>query len=154
MLETILASALTMSSFAASPCDDQTGAIDALLNHARRSSGLQPVVYDSGLECAALMHAIDITPKRLCRHQGSDGSSFQQRVARCTTIPAASEIMACNYPNVIGVYATWWNEQRLRQVMLDPRHRRYGCAKMPSTDDQKLGWYVVVFGTDAPEVPL
>ena len=112
--------------------------IVAAINAARKARGLNDVVEDPKLDCAAELHAMDISGTRICGHVGRDGSQFWQRAQRCGT-EALGEIVACGFANEAGAVAGWNQSPGHAAIMFEPQHTRVGAKGVN-------GFYVAVFG--------
>jgi len=65
-----------------------------LINLERQKRGLHKLEIDAGLNCAAQNHSDDVGPKKLCQHEGTDGSEFWERAKKCGA-RASRENIAC-----------------------------------------------------------
>lgn len=109
--------------------DDQLAELEALINKERADRGIPVVASDRALACAAGAHSADIGPRRTCSHDGSDGSSFSQRVGRCGgSIGYGGEIIACGQSTPRQAVDGWLNSPGHRAIMLDGSQRRVGVG--------------------------
>jgi uncharacterized protein YkwD len=107
------------------------------INAARALKGLPKVYEDSFLDCAAIIHAKDIAPRKICGHVGSDGSQFWQRAQKCGG-QALGEIVACGYPDEKGAVQGWDRSPGHAAIMYGD-YARVGVGEVN-------GFYVAVFG--------
>ena len=111
-------------------------AIVKAINAARRIKGLGEVFEDTKLNCAAINHAKDIAPRKICGHIGSDGSQFWQRAQKCGA-QALGEIVACGYPNAVSAVEGWDRSPGHAAIM----YGQYGKVGVAEVD----GYWVAVF---------
>lgn len=79
-----------------------------MINAERKASGLHALKVDPKLNCAAQMHSEDVGPKKLCQHEGTDGSSPWERAKKCGT-KAKSENIACGQKTPRAAVDAWLN---------------------------------------------
>lgn len=104
---------LTLLSGTAYPCEQEPmpnklKRMVNLINKERKAKGLHALKVDPKLNCAAQMHSDDIGPKRLCQHEGTDGSSPWDRAERCGT-RAFAENVACGQGTPRQAVDGWLN---------------------------------------------
>lgn len=79
-----------------------------MINAERKSRNLHPLKIDPKLNCAAEMHSKDVGPKKLCQHDGTDGSSPWDRAKKCGT-NARAENIACGQRTPRAAVDAWIN---------------------------------------------
>jgi uncharacterized protein YkwD len=101
-----------------------------LINEERATHGVEPVRLRADLICAAQRHSEDIGPERLCQHEGTDGSSFGQRVTECGgSLRAGGETVACGQQTPRTAVDAWLGSQAgHREMMLGANRRDVGIG--------------------------
>jgi uncharacterized protein YkwD len=79
------------------------------------------------LDCAAYRHAADLYASRVCRHTGSDGSTFPDRARDCNT-DARSQLIACGFQRPETVISKWSADPLSKEILLDPDYVSLGSA--------------------------
>jgi uncharacterized protein YkwD len=79
------------------------------------------------LDCAAYRHAADLYASRVCRHTGSDGSTFPDRARDCNT-DARSQLIACGFQRPDAVIRKWAADTLGKEILLDPDYIALGSA--------------------------
>jgi uncharacterized protein YkwD len=77
-----------------------------IINQERKSRGLHALKVDPKLNCAAQMHSEDVGPKKLCQHEGTDGSSPWDRAKKCGA-SARGENVACGQRTPRAAVDAW-----------------------------------------------
>lgn len=111
------------------PSPDIAKALLNEINTARVIRGINTVVLDDGLNCAASRHANDVGPRRMCSHTGSDGSTPWQRAASCGAT-AHGEIVACGQISARAAVDAWTLSPGHAAIMFDPGQKAMGAAML------------------------
>ena len=90
----------------APPTSNQLKKLVNMINAERKSRGLHALKIDPKLNCAAEMHSKDVGPKKLCQHNGTDGSSPWDRAKKCGT-SASRENIACGQRTPRAAVDAW-----------------------------------------------
>ena len=102
---------LVMISSIAFPCENKPTPnklkkLVNIINAERKARGLHALKVDPKLNCAAQMHSDDVGPKKLCQHNGTDGSSPWARAEKCGTT-ANRENIACGQQTPRAAVDAW-----------------------------------------------
>jgi uncharacterized protein YkwD len=130
---------LSFISTAAYPCDDQKAPQNPtmtkelremvnMINAERKSKGLHALKVDPKLNCAAQMHSDDIGPKKLCQHDGTDGSSPWDRAKKCGTSGRAENV-ACGQRNARAAVDAWLNSAGHYKNMMNKNIKYIGVGE-------------------------
>lgn len=104
-----------------------------MLNKLRAQKGLKPLRVDSQLTAIAKKHALDMAKTGNFSHTGSDGSSYQTRMARGGVAPASVETATENIgagsaaPGVI--FTAWTKSGHHTSNITQRNHTRMGVAQ-------------------------
>lgn len=119
----------------------------AAINSFRNSKGLKPVVEDPRLQSAARAHACDSAARGRMGHDGSDGSTLADRVAReGYRYRSVAENVAQGYPSPQAVTQGWVDSRGHRRNMLMREAQDAGLAVAIDASGD-LHW-VLVLGRD------
>lgn len=99
-----------------------------LMNEERDEVGAPPLEPREDLVCAAQLHSDDIGEAQSCSHEGTDGSSFPERVAECGGSSVRAETIACGAQTPRDVVDGWLNSPPHREAMLDESYREVGLG--------------------------
>lgn len=119
------------------PPSSPAKSVMAEINRVRAQRGLPAVAELPALNCAALRHAKDIAPRKVCTHTGSDGSTPWDRAKSCGTF-ANGEIVACGHQSAAAAVVGWTNSPGHAAIMFDPAQKRFGAA-------MEGNYWVVIF---------
>ena len=130
-----------------SGAEETLGALLAELNSFRTSNGLQPVLADPRLQRAAGSHACDSATRGRMGHDGSDGSTLSDRVARQGyDFREIAENVAMGYPSAQAVLRGWIDSRGHRRNMLMRRAQDAGLGL--AIDAKGEMHWVLVLGRD------
>lgn len=107
------------------------------INEIRAQNDLPLIVSTRELACAADRHAKDLVKSRSCGHEGSDGSTFDQRAKDCGT-EAYAELVGCGFELPQTVVARWMQDMRAKKILVNPDNIAIGTAHVSNK-------WVVVF---------
>jgi uncharacterized protein YkwD len=99
------------------------------INQERQKRGLPVLTSTEALDCAALMHAEDMSANNMCSHYGSDGSRFWERAKKCGT-RSSGEILGCGHTNQKDLVANWLSDGPHAAIMLDKNQVSMGAARV------------------------
>lgn len=102
-----------------------------LVNNARSSEGLDPLVLNDSLSLAARRHAEDMADNEFCSHTGSDGSGSQERIATTGYLAGEGPVgygenVAKGYVSVRLVFNAWMNSAGHKANILQPLFKDMG----------------------------
>ena len=92
------------------PTDNRLAKMVKMINAERKARGLHALQVDPKLNCAAQMHSEDVGPKKLCPHEGTDGSSPWERAKKCGT-KASRENIACGQGTPRAAVDAWLDSE-------------------------------------------
>jgi hypothetical protein len=127
----------------------------ALINLARLSEGLAPLGHSMLLGQAAQRHADDLVTMNALTHEGSDGSTFQQRIREARYQAwndglLVSEVLWTGLGTAEDALV-WFYSSPDWQVLTDPRYREIGIG---SADNAGVRYFVVVLGVRPGVLPV
>jgi uncharacterized protein YkwD len=116
--------------------------IEALLeahNRVREEAKLPPLTLDPRLNAAALVQATDMAKHEMMGHEGTDGSSFHERIGRQGyRFKAAAENVAFGQKTTAQVMKSWMNSPHHKENILGPYAQvGFGIAQ---DKDGRLYW--------------
>lgn len=121
-----------------------------LVNQARQQNGLDLVFIQDQLSAAALKHSADMACNRFVDHNGSDGSTWYQRVqAQGYSSPnTARENIYVGDPgfggNAAGAFNWWMNSQVHRDNILNSTVSEVGIGYVFSAGSPQGGYFTLV----------
>ncbi|MBI5928798.1 MAG: hypothetical protein HY862_05780 [Chloroflexi bacterium] len=119
----------------------------ALINQARCTNGLNPVILNPLLNNAATIHSIDMAVNNFVDHVGSDGSNVGDRVtAQNYPWVFLGENIAGGPTSVTAAFGSWGTE-----YILDPNMREMGLGHVSNPDSDLDHYWTLVMasrGTD------
>jgi uncharacterized protein YkwD len=127
-----------------------------LINRTRLNTGLPPLGASSLLTQAAQRHVKDIVKRGTATHEGSDGSTYQQRI-REAGYRAWNDGLLVNEAFWLGLGgpsdALNWFRNRPEEWALfsDPRYREMGVGY--AEDGQGVHYFVITFGSRPGVLP-
>jgi hypothetical protein len=129
----------------------------ALVSQARLNEGLAPLEASTLLGQAAQRHADDIAARGTATHEGSDGSTYQQRI-RETGYRAWNDGLMVNETYWLGLGTpmdalVWFHKDPASwELFTDPRYREIGVGY--AEDDQGVHYFVITFGARPGVLPI
>lgn len=116
-----------------------------VVNIARRDRGLPTLEPHERLGAAAERHSADMAGNGFMRHTGSDGSTFDQRIATAGyRMRYSGEVVAFGYPSPVSVVAHWLRSPRHRDVLLSGEPVHIGASCVPG--DRGVPYWTAVVG--------
>jgi uncharacterized protein YkwD len=122
--------------------DDAASLLAAMVNGARASEELEPLVHDRRLDRIAQAHAEVMRDERRLAHEGSDGSPADRLARAGISASAVGENLA-HAADVKLAHRTLWQSPSHRQNLLETRFDALGVGVAADTD-QTL-WVCEVF---------
>ena len=116
---------------------DLEPALKMLINQARMDRGLPVLPTVSPLDCAAAMHARDMSDHAMCSHTGSNGDQFWQRARMCNGV-ASGEIIACGQTTAEQAVRDWLSDKPHYDIIMDRRNVAMGAKRVGD-------YWVVIF---------
>lgn len=107
------------------------------INKTRQDYGLPMVPTKSALDCAALLHARDMSQNKFCGHIGSDNSKFFERSKMCG-IESSAEILGCGHRTAEDLVKDWLKYKSHSIYLLHPDNIAMGAARVDN-------YWVVLF---------
>ena len=127
------------------PAPDILSSMLDRVNAERQVRGLGPLRYDDRLVRAAQGHSEDQAGRRQMTHDGSDGSTVVERLARVGYLwNSAAENVAYGYPDVATVMAQWMASDVHRRNLLSA-NTEFGIGLAYSADGRP--YWTQVFAT-------
>ncbi len=91
----------------------------SLINQRRATLNLPALRVNEQLTMASRRHSADIGPKRICQHDGTDGSTPWNRATDAGyTGFAAGEVVSCNHKTPLGAVDSWWNSPAHYKILV------------------------------------
>jgi uncharacterized protein YkwD len=110
-----------------------------LINQRRAAMSLGSLTADPSLTLASRQHSVDIGPAGLCQHDGTDGTSPWDRIAReGYTGAAMGEVVGCGFSTPQGVVDGWWGSPGHLAILTDAGANSIGCGWWVSSTG--AGW--------------
>ena len=118
-----------------------------LINSARAQNGLPALAINPQLFAAAQGHSIDMACHGYIGHNGSDGSSLNERVVAAGYIPSRSSeiIYGSGYPQT--AFNWWMNDQIHRNEILNASVTEMGVGYAFVAGTAHQGYYTVDFAS-------
>ncbi len=127
----------------------------ALINQARLGSGLPPLGWSTRLSEAAQRHANDMATNRLIQSDGSDGSTYRQRI-RDAGYRAWNEGLIVYETFWVGLGGATntinWLQANAWSAFSDERYREVGIGY--ATDNQGVRYFVMNLGARPNVLPI
>lgn len=118
------------------------------MNHYRAEYGLQPLKWNSQLEAAATVHALDLAAHGVLQHEGTDGSSAGERVERQGYVFSITlENVAAGQKNWENVLQSWKDSPGHNQNLLHKDAREIGVAFDFNPKTRFAIYWAMVLGT-------
>ncbi len=151
----IVAALLVAASQPTSAQDDPRGQLLDLLNQMRLNEGLAPLGNSTLLNQAAQRHAEDLVDQGGVTSEGSEGSSYQQRI-REARYHAWDDGLMVDEVLWTGLgtaedAVTWFRNNAEWAVLTDPRYREAGIGY---ADDHGIRYFVVDLGSRPGVLPI
>ncbi len=137
--------------------EDPAQTLQRLINAARLAEGTSPLAASKLLTQAAQRHAEDMSASKKIDHQGSDNSTYQQRI-RDTGYRAWNDGLLVNESIWAGLGTaenafSWFRENPEHwDMFLDHRYREVGIGY--AEDSQGVHYFVLVFGVRPGVLPI
>jgi hypothetical protein len=100
----------------------------SLINNWRVRQGLSPLAPDPRLEKAAQLHSLDIATSNICSHDGSNGSSYYQRILAQRYSTPSGELVGCRFPTATSFLNALLADAPHRDILLRTSHRHIGVG--------------------------
>lgn len=123
----------------------------ALINQARATNGLDALTLQNQLNAAALAHSTDMACNNYVDHNGSDGTTWYDRVAAqgYANYASARENIYVGDPafggTPQGAFDWWMNSQVHRDNILNPNVTQVGIGYVYLSGSKFGGYYTLVF---------
>ena len=156
----LLALLLSLGCVTVSPAaaqDDPAGEFYQLLNQARLEAGLAPLGFSTLLAQAAQRHAEDISQLGRATSEGSDGSTYRQRI-REAGYRAWNDGLLTSEVNWMGLgdaadAVSWFRNNAEQWKMLsDPSYREVGIGYNEDADGVR--YFVITLGSRPGVLPI
>ncbi len=153
----LVCTVLFVTSPAFSQGEDQAAEFYAQITEARLQEGLPPLYRSSLLDQAARRHVEDIAARGVATDEGSDGSTYQQRI-RETGYRAWNDGLMVAELTWMGMgraadAVTWFrNHPDLWAVFVDRRYREVGIGY--AEDGRGRHYFVITFGSRPNVLPI
>ena len=137
--------------------DDPAGEFYQLLNQARLDAGLAPLGFSTLLAQAAQRHAEDISQLGQATSEGSDGSTYRQRI-REAGYRAWNDGLLTSEVNWMGLgdaadAVNWFrNNAEQWELLTDPRYREVGIGYDEDADGVR--YFVITLGSRPGVLPI
>jgi uncharacterized protein YkwD len=127
---------------AVSCIDTEEQAFLTLINDYRAENGLNPLSLSPSLSAAADAHSLDMAANDFVGHDGSNGSSPEQRFVAngYTDLTRWAENVFAGDKDAAGAIAWWKSSPGHNANMLDPKLAAIGIGRAPNSDSD-LGWF-------------
>ena len=123
----------------------------SLVNNAREENGLEKLIINFDLEKAAVRQAVDMARNQFMDHTGSDGSTYEDRLADCGFTAGGTfagcfvgENLATGYRTPQEVFDGWWGSPEHKANILDADYKETALDLRYSEDGEP--YWVQVFG--------
>lgn len=104
-------------------------ALGAAIDRARRDHGVPALRASAPLDLAARGHSVDLRDSGRCSHDGSDGSSLADRLARLDiTLQRYGEVVACGAASADAAVEQWLDSRAHRAIVLGATYRSVGVG--------------------------
>jgi hypothetical protein len=135
--------------------EDPVRHLQDLLNQVRLNEGLAPLGHSTLLTQAAQRHADDLVTLGHLTHEGSDGSTYQQRI-REARYQAWDDGLTVNEVIWTGLGSAedaliWFYTNPDWSVLTDPKYREVGIGY---ADDNGIRYFVVTLGARPGVLPV
>jgi uncharacterized protein YkwD len=119
-----------------------------LVNQARQSSGLEPVIRSTALSASAQRYAEEMATRHFFSHVGLDGSSFVSRDEAEGYVHWVfiAEDIARGQPDAQSAVNAWLSSPPHRANILSPYVHEYGVGHVYSPDSPYHDYWVIELG--------
>ncbi|KAJ8566384.1 hypothetical protein ON010_g6742 [Phytophthora cinnamomi] len=122
-----------------------------LVNEQRAANGLSSLCMNSKLAASALRHSKDMAAKDYMAHDGSDGSTMEERITEAGFIwTAVGENVAAGQETVSDVMTAWMNSPEHKANILGD-YKMFGTAYAYSAGTTYQHYWTQDFGTGDDE---
>ncbi|KAE8899683.1 hypothetical protein PF005_g3770 [Phytophthora fragariae] len=122
-----------------------------LVNKQRAANGLSSLCMNSKLAASALRHSEDMAAKNYMAHDGSDGSTMEERITEAGFIwTAVGENVAAGQETVSDVMTAWMNSPEHKANILGD-YKMFGTAYAYNADSTYQHYWTQDFGTGDDE---
>ncbi|KAG7385996.1 hypothetical protein PHYPSEUDO_000851 [Phytophthora pseudosyringae] len=122
-----------------------------LVNEQRANNGLSSLCLNSKLLVSALCHSKDMAAKDYMAHNGSDGSTMEERITQAGFVwTAVGENVAAGQETVSDVMTAWMNSPEHKANILGD-YKMLGTAYVYSADSTYQHFWTQDFGTGDDE---
>ena len=123
----------------------------ALINQERQDVGLAPLEIDMRLVESARLHSEDMATNDFFEHEGSGGSTFDQRILQAGYPTPRSENIAAGYTTVAAVMAGWMGSAGHQANILDNTARHVGVGWAFDSGSEYGTYWTTNFGSSQNE---
>lgn len=118
------------------------------VNQARSAKRRRRLTVHPALMAAAAAHSADMAAHCLCQHEGSDGSTVEDRLRGKGYAPAScAENIACGARSTVQVFEMWMASPAHRANVLERSFHHFGVGIATGRGDLTPVW-TLVLGTD------
>ena len=125
-----------------------TAEVVAMINASRQQAGLAPLAVHPALEAAAGSHSVDLAAEGSCLHEGSDGSTPEQRMRAAGYGTPLGEIVSCGQASATRAVEAWLASDLHRALVECTDCAEFGVGYDASTGGFRHYW-TVNFGRPA-----
>ncbi|KAG7399659.1 hypothetical protein PHYBOEH_008302 [Phytophthora boehmeriae] len=123
----------------------------ALVNKQRTAQGLSSLCLNSKLLSSSARHSDDMAAKNYMAHNGSDGSTMEERITEAGFIwSAVGENVAAGQEDVESVMTAWMNSPEHKANILGD-YKMFGSAYAYNADSEYKHYWTQDFGTGDDE---
>ncbi len=120
-------------------------ALFAAINRARKTKRLPALRISAPLAHAARAHSADLRATSRCSHEGSDGSSLQDRLAAVGVVPARyGEVVACGSASAKAAVEQWLDSDAHRDILLGRAFKSVGVGVALGAEVSDARWTAVL----------
>jgi uncharacterized protein YkwD len=123
----------------------ETGLV-TLINAARASAGLRPLNANAQLTASAQGHSDDMACHNIFSHDGSNGSSIQERILAAGYSPSDWGEIIYAGGSAQQAFDWWMNDPAHHDIILDPKMRDVGAGYTYLAGSEYGGYFTVDFG--------
>ncbi|KAL4099852.1 hypothetical protein PRIC1_007651 [Phytophthora ramorum] len=119
-----------------------------LVNEQRAANGLTSLCLNSKLLSSALRHSQDMATNDFMAHNGSDGSTMEERITEAGFIwTTVGENVAAGQETVSDVMTAWMNSPEHKANILGSDYKFFGTAYSYNADTEYQHFWTQDFGT-------
>lgn len=120
-------------------------ALFAAMNRARKAKRLPALRVSAPLARAARAHSEDLRATSRCSHEGSDGSSLQDRLAAVGIVLARyGEVVACGSASAKAAVEQWLDSDAHRDILLGRSYKTVGVGVALGAEGSDARWTAVL----------